>query len=464
MTNFERWQTYMAGIKSPQSFIDFGFYYLIGASLQRRVWCGPSHMPLFSNTFIGFVGEPGIGKGLVLNQVASFLKYHELEVPNKQANVKLNADDKTSIEIFKEATAMSDYQTATGTKSPAGLKDAPRLIPVAADATTYEALVVALARSTRHLNFRELDPITGQNVLKTCIHASICFCLPEAGSLFRRKTEDTVNFMLQTYDCGDYHYDAKTAGLKETIKNSCLNFLAGTTPNFMKKTFNADLLGEGFSSRCWFIFESQNRFETTRVPDLTPLQEQCKVELLAHIKKLTRLYGRIEFEDGAEEWLDNWWKTVHHGGGNGRANLSDKLKPYYSRKDIHVKKMAMIQILSEHAEDDGNLKPIAKITIHSLKRAIETLAAVERKMHLALMFNGRNPLGELSNKIEGFLTRKGAQTFNQIYGVFYEDGSKAECQEACNTLVDLNKIVFRQHNALWKYETIATEPSQTSPD
>src|SRR5437667_9649237 len=81
MTNYERWKSYMSGFSSPDNYIDWGWYYLIAASLQRRVWCGPLHSPLYSNNYTILVGEPGIGKGLVIKQVSEFLRFHKIENP-----------------------------------------------------------------------------------------------------------------------------------------------------------------------------------------------------------------------------------------------------------------------------------------------------------------------------------------------------------------------------------------------
>src|ERR1039457_7010245 len=58
MTNKEKWLSYTSGLSSPQNYIDWGYRYLIGASLQRRVWIGspygdPSeeYQPCFPNSY-----------------------------------------------------------------------------------------------------------------------------------------------------------------------------------------------------------------------------------------------------------------------------------------------------------------------------------------------------------------------------------------------------------------------------
>ena len=84
MTNWDRWQLRLREVTSPQSFIDFGFVYLVSSYLQRRVWTNADHQKLFPNVYIILVGDPGIGKGLVIKPVTEFLKGHKLDtIANK---------------------------------------------------------------------------------------------------------------------------------------------------------------------------------------------------------------------------------------------------------------------------------------------------------------------------------------------------------------------------------------------
>ena len=83
MTNLEKWMKYMDGFSSPDCFIQFGFYYMINACLQRRVWCGPEHAPCYPNMYVILTGEPAVGKGLVIKQVASVIKHHKMDDPKE---------------------------------------------------------------------------------------------------------------------------------------------------------------------------------------------------------------------------------------------------------------------------------------------------------------------------------------------------------------------------------------------
>src|SRR3974390_921687 len=154
MTNFEKWHSYMSGFVSPNNYIDFGFYYLISASLQRRVWTGPDHARLYPNIYIVLVGEPGIGKGLVVKQVSDFLHHHKLPEPSLSKKMESQALTQSDKDLMAEVIKQ-DYQRAKdseasgeeGKKASEKTFERPLLFPVAADATTFEALAACLAKS-----------------------------------------------------------------------------------------------------------------------------------------------------------------------------------------------------------------------------------------------------------------------------------------------------------------------------
>ena len=296
LTNFQKWRLYMDGFISPDSFIDWGFYYLISAALQRRVWLGPDHSRLYSNMYVILVADPGIGKGLVVKQIAELVKHHKLPDPN---NGSLNKHllEKAPTEVDRaaiEEVAKADYTAAQELEGGSTDKDGnkitrnkiyekPLLFPVAADATTYEALVRSMSKAIRRINYKEFDEKVGKEIMKIYTHSSLCFCLEEISSLFRKRTEDLVHFLIQAYDCGDYTYDTKTQG-KDRVRKCCLNFFGGTTPGFMQTTFDDQLLTEGFASRCFFIFAAKNRKTTLWIPELTQAQKSAYSDLSRTLK------------------------------------------------------------------------------------------------------------------------------------------------------------------------------------
>lgn len=417
--NLQRWNFYMKDMSSPQSFIDFGFYSIIGAALQRRVWCGPKQAALYPNTYAILVGDPGLGKGLVIKQMLSLLRFHRM---------KPRSNTITEEEIFDDPQAAAIHVQ----NMLLGIKDknpeSPLLIPMAAEASTYEALIRHMARSARAHPYKEYDTIQEKYLTKNYVHTSLSFCLEEISSLFRKKTEDLVNFLITAYDCGDYTYDTKNQGT-DAIKRCCLNFFGGTTPNFVGRVFGDALLNEGFASRCWFIHEYKSRFNRFDIPEFSPEQLIAYHHLAEHILKLSKLYGQVKFTEEAKEFLRHWWEQIHP---YKRPNSSPKLLHYYTRKNIHVPKLAMIGHFMDNTDMTVNLE--------ECQWALNTLDAVERNMHFALAFDTRNPLQNVARNVVKFLTAAGPQRLEVVLMEFYNSCTQMELDEVINYLLKTRQI------------------------
>lgn len=411
LSNYEKWKSYTKHSAAPDNFLDFGFYSLIASALQRRVWVGPSHKKLFLNNYTILVAPPGIGKGLTIKPLAEILKYHKMPDPANNGYLD-KIEDKIDRKVA-ESAAKDDYRLAqeqeagyeTGKSSEEKTFEKPLLIPMAADATTYEALVTNMSRSIRRINYYDVDE-NGQKTMRIYTHCSLNFNLEEISSLLRKHTQDTVNFLLQAYDSGDYTYDTKTKG-KHRIRAGCLNILAGTTPDFLQEVFDDRLLGQGFSSRCWFIWATENRDRPIFEPDLTEEQQQHYKDLLAHVKKLTELYGRVELTKEALEFIEDWWKE----NKNKPVNKSPKMQAYYSRNQLHTIKLAGAIHFGETTDMVMGIEP--------LKRAIEIKAKEELNMHYALGLDKDNPLAKPAAKIVKYVAANGAQSRNDLLIEFF---------------------------------------------
>lgn len=445
MSIFSDWQLYNKDVTSPQSFVDFGLYYLIAASLQRRVWTGPAHRPLYSNIYVILVGEPGLGKGLVITPVTKALKYHKLKIAGEEEQIQKDTNLKEVSPALIEALNHANYAKANEEKPHMRRMQSQEklVIPVAADSTTFRALLQDIAHSTRYINYKKWDPELQKNKVDIYIHASLAFSLEEISSLFAKQTEDVVNCLLKTFDCGDYTRKTSTQG-EDHIRNCCLNLFGGTTPGFMKDCFNSKLINEGFSSRTWFIFEYENRSYDLMLPDLTIEQEAAWERIIKHVGRLSKLYGQVKFSDEAWSYLTHWWKHIHPVT---KPNPSLKLIPYYSRKNMHAQKMAMIlywmemdfERLGVDWEDPAKWPPI---TLDQTKRAMDILDGRERKMHYALNFDNRNPLTAVGRKVIQYITNAGEpQTWHRLLLEFEDDCRDHELSEVMEHLRATFKVV-----------------------
>jgi hypothetical protein len=428
-SNWLKWQSYCSGFPSPQNYIDWAWLYLVGAALQRRVWLGAAHKPLFANKYIILIGEPGIGKGWPIDTVNNFLTYWLRKNRYRINDDLLTAKQKQDFTIMEESFVTDAQKNTFQGKAKAAELIEAILYPIAADATTYEALVEYVAKSYTFIDYIEKDEV-GNNKLKYYGHSSICFALPELASLMRKRTDDTVNFMLGLYDCPtDYEYKTKTQG-QDRIRRGCINFLAGTTPSFMQSTFDDKLANEGWNSRTFYIYAKKNRQNVMFSEELNPQQKQYEKDILEHIRRLSGLYGPVRLDDTTKVFLQNWWDKVENDKSL-RANKSLKLKAFYSRRNIHVQKLAMARHFGESLD--------MFIPKSDFEWAIEFLSEEEKNMHMAITFDGDNPIAKIGNKITEMLF-SGDRNFVDIYVDCHYLGNKNQITEAIDMLGETKQI------------------------
>lgn len=437
MTNYEKWLAYTSGLSSPQNFIDWGWLYMISAALQRRVWCGPDHQQLFPNMYVILVGRPGIGKGLVIKEISNCLRYWPLELSKASEKAAVTEDEKEFAQSVQETDLNQAQKNEYQGKVKAADMAKPLLIPVCADAITYEALIGAVANSYRRISYLNPEATDeSRNRLKVYGHSSICFVLPELSSLMRKRTEDTVNYLLGLYDCPlDYEYVTKNSG-RDRVRRGCINIIAGTTPSFIQNTFNDRLMDEGFSSRTFYIYAQKNRKNQFWIPKLTAEQDSYKKEILDHIKELTTLYGHIHIDQETESFLEEWWNQQENDRSSAHTNGNIKLIPYYSRKNIHVMKVAMALHFGESTE--------MHIPLETFKRAIDFLAKEEKNMHLAITVEGANPLSKVSQKVLEILRIQGKKNFVDLHIAVWNMCDAKGLQECLSFLADTGQIDAEQ--------------------
>ena len=155
MTNFDKWMAYNDALPSPNSYIAWGWRFIVAASLQRRVAFGADPKngtnPLFGNMYGILYGPPGTGKSLVLTRVMEFLKHHKKKDFNT-VHDKSSEQEKLVIEKVEQAN-LEDAEASTMKLKRGGEKVDATLFPYAPDATTYEALVDSMSKAGRRINF-----------------------------------------------------------------------------------------------------------------------------------------------------------------------------------------------------------------------------------------------------------------------------------------------------------------------
>lgn len=361
-TNLERYLFYCSKMESPELYIEFSFYSLIASCLQRRVWISRDDFELYPNLYIIFVGPPGTGKSIAA-----------------RVNIKI-------LEKFK-------------TPNPLDKTEELDLIPTAPDTTSLEALTFRLGKRSQ-----TFSPEKG--VLK--VHTSLTFISEELGNLFQQNTFNLINFFNQGYDSGDYKKELKYGG-NDYIKKMCLNLLAATNPGWMAKAIQYGIIEQGLASRAIFIAGGDLRYRNTFY-DPEPAQKEALAYISKYCLELTKINGQCTWTNEAELYLKNWWEKDYH-----KINNDKKLDHYYSRKKLHVMKLALVINFADSLTNKI-------IQISSVQKALDALARAEMNMHEAFASSTQNPIHNMAVNIMNLIESRGkSMSMKKINLLFHED-------------------------------------------
>lgn len=144
-----------------------------------------------------------------------------------------------------------------------------------------------------------------------------------------------------------------------------LTILAGTQPAYLANLLPETAWGMGFTSRLIFIYSGEPM--TVDLFTATSINLAHRDLLVSGLNKITKMFGKYEFELAAQEAISGW-------NNSGRHPVPDhsKLAHYNSRRILHVLKLSMIACASRTNE--------LLITLKDFERAKGWLLEAETHM------------------------------------------------------------------------------------
>jgi hypothetical protein len=422
----EYWKLYNRESIAPDSFIEMSLYYMVSAALQRKVWLQSADRAIFPNQYLVLCAPPGVGKGLVIRPASVILRHHKLDpIANFQESAMKSSMDKDHVmELINTAKELQlKEQIKQGDEW-----EAPLLIPLSAQATTFESLVNTHSKAVSRINPSQPDPKLCKNGVYT--HSSLAILLDEMSTLFRKQSDDLVQYLIAGYDCQDiFEYKTKTQG-KDRVRKGCINLLAGTTPEFLQNSSVEKLFGDGFFSRIVIIYEQKSKAERFDFPDTTTEQELAFQRIIDHVYRIAQLFGQVKYDPEAYDYMKHYTEVVMPGKP---VNPDPKLEYYYSRKKLHLQKAILARHFSHSLDMTIRLEDCVYCTDMFDKR-------LEPKMHLALNKAGRNPLASIGDKIIKYLRVGGPANYINIWMKFESDVREAELIEILKGLEERGQI------------------------
>lgn len=287
----DTWTDYTSPLPSPDLWKKWAGIFILGASLERRVWVRTSIGNLYPNLYLVLVGPPGTGKTLMTSRVRSFLS--SLTTEGNQNSFHIAAASETHASIIDS------------------LRDASRRY---------------ISPNMEAMNYNSLTIVSN-----------------ELGVLLPEYEPTMMNKLTDIYDGHPYSERRRTKELNFIIPEPQINLIAATTPSFLVGTLPEGAWDQGFLARTLLAFSSEtltrDLFTETKTSEVA---EQHLIEDLQHIYQLS---GKMAFAPEAAEALENWNR-------NGRLPLPDhpKLLHYNTRRAAHLIKLCMIASIATSDE------------------------------------------------------------------------------------------------------------------
>ena len=300
---------YTDGKGSPPLFRKWAGIFSIAAALERKVWIKTAKGILYPNLYLIKVGPPGAGKTL--------------------------------------ATAISR-----------DLLERIEDLHIAPTSVTKASLIDALNEAERRI-------IRPQEVPSIIQFNSLTITSDELGVLIPAYENDFMNVLTNIYDCRVYSETRRTNKISIKIENPQLNLMAATTPSYLTNLLPEGAWDQGFLSRTLLIYSGAEA--PTTLFHESKYDEKLYADLVADLKKIGGLWGKVQVTQDAAEAITEW----HMQGGPPTPD-HPKLTHYNTRRTAHLLKLCVIASVS--SRDD------LIIDVDQFAEALDWLIEVEAAM------------------------------------------------------------------------------------
>jgi hypothetical protein len=301
-------------------------------------------------------------------------------------------------------------------------------IPMAAQATTRQALIKRLTGST-----------CSEQIGTTMeFHSSMTIFSKEFTVFLGYHNRELMSDLCDWYDCDNrWKYETISRQTEEII-GVWVNLFGATTPELIAAALPADAIGSGLTSRIIFICED-SKGKVVPVHFLSQSELQLKQDLIADLEQINLMKGKFKFTEGfIDKWTD-WY--VREGALENKFN-DPRFAGYTGRRATHVMKLCMI--VSASRSND------MVISEFDLDRAIWTLEWAEKKMQKVFTGVGKSQIAETMPQIYSFIARKKETTLEELLQTFYYDTDEHEIKRIIRTLELSNAISVSGKKILYK--------------
>lgn len=343
--------------EAPDKFHFWTAVSTVAGALRRKVWIDQRLFEWVPNFYIILVGPPG--------------------VVSKSTTISVGHS------ILKEVD---------------GIKFGPQII-------TWQALAQALAQST------ELIEITPGNFIPM---SAVTISVSELGTFLDTRETQMIDLLTDLWDGkrGTVAKHTKTQGNDE-IENPWVNFIACTTPAWLRKNVDENLLTGGLSSRIIWLYADEKKHLTAYLSRKIPVGfAQQRLWLLQDLVEIADLCGEMQLTADAYTWGEKWY--ADHYKKVRATGYTDASSGLVARAQTHLHKLAMIFSASE-----GNT---LEITPNHLIRADKALQVIEAELDYIHNLIRETPQTRLSAEVVEYLRRHGSTPMSTCFRDFRWSG------------------------------------------
>ena len=280
----------------PKAFDTWSCLSIIAAALERKVWLPWSDsFSFYPNIYVLLVAKPGAGKSVSLNKAVEILRL---------------ANGKTaSLNIMPNQATEAKFIELLGHGKPFMYK------------TT------------------------------TTMQSAAYYWASEASNSLRNIFGDFIACLTDFYDCPNLWQRAtKKDGRPITLRNVCVNLLAGSTFDYLGKLVSDDNIMGGFASRPIYVLHRDEDVIEQEwqlggyTKDQALYRESYRQKLVEDLIDINTLVGPVTAEpEFAEAWKD--WR--HKFERKRRKFKSEKLQSLLVRTNTNMLKVCMLMSVAE---------------------------------------------------------------------------------------------------------------------
>lgn len=296
----------------PPQFNTWAALSIIAGALERRVWLPWNNTySFYPNIYVLLVSRPGQGKSVSLNNAVDLLK----TVHRKTSTINIMPSQVT------------------------------------------EAKFIELMGTGRSF----IDRSTGKEL--TVFQNAGYYYASEASNSLRNIFGDFIACLTDFYDCpATWERATKKDGRKISLKNVCMNLLAGSTFDYLGKLVSDENIQGGFASRLMYVVQKdstvrEQQFQSGQDAETRGIRDNYSAALVDDLTHISNMCGAMSAEaDFGKAW--ELWYPAHQR--KVQAYKSEKLQSILARTNTNVLKVSMLLSAAESDDRIMRLKHFEK--------------------------------------------------------------------------------------------------------